>query len=355
MEDRKDIFDKENFNHGMGITTDSDLVVYYESSKKDGKACKDGNTKMDYIETDEEKFDIQAMKADLLKKVEALELNDVKNTFSEKDVLKAAFPESLKIEEEKERIKFERKSQLRKYKRTSDLLNEAYSATRRRETLEKQFPVFEAKVSKEREAYEASFQEEKARIQASIDALKQQMVAYGNAHREAAKLGEKDENVTQMVAQMQEYNIEMEALQSKFNHNVAKSLFKLDEFKNHITEAKVEENFHKSVVKAWVKGEQEKKKPIREAVKTGVQQICEYTETQEESKNSQKVTYRQRVVAALRQIYNYLCKKLHGIKREKAIKTGKQAIQKAEEKDYTLNVTVNNQPASPSRMANKTL
>jgi len=324
------------------IETDPNIVVYFENTDKKTNLIE---------EIDDDKFDFNTMKADIMKKVNALQLQDVSNSFTQADVDKAAFPESLKIEEEKERIKFEKKSQMRAYKRTSNLLNEAYASEHKREALEKQLAQHEAKLERERGVYTQQFEQDKLKVQEKIDALKKEMFEFGKAHQGDA-MASKSEEVNAMREKMQGYNMEIEELQRGYNLKIAQNLSELDVAKAQIMKAKEEENFCKCVVKTWVANQQEKKQPFMMAVQTGVKEICEYSDEKKEIKvdKKEKPTRRQQVINALKQIYYFLCKKLKGAKREKAIETGKRAITKERNLDQTLDVYVNNERASPSRI-----
>ena len=342
----------------------------HEKTNQDNLVAEIENKHLDNVELNE-KFDIQTKKAELLKKVENLTFLDVEEDFSKDDVLSSAFPESLKIEEEKERIKFERKAQMRAYKRTEELLNEALATEKKREAQEKNLAQVETKLDKERESLAVQFELEKAVVQKKIDALKQEMFEFGKSIKEKEITTEnsnvdrsnkeqwfrfiwrnkkqlpveKNETLTKMVERMQSYNAEMEELQMKFNEQVAINLGQFEQAKAQLIKAKQEENFKKKVVKAWVEGQEEKKQPIRQAVSEGVKEIVELKDTNE----PKKLTRRQRVVNALRQIYHFLCKKLSGIKRIRARETGKRAIEKEMGKDQTLSVMINGEQASPSR------
>ncbi len=321
--------------------------------------------KHEFDDSVDEKFDINAKRNELLKKVEKLEFPNVEFAFSEQDVIASAFPESLKIEEEKERIKFERRSLLRSYKRTELLLNDALAAEKKRESLERNLVQIEKKLDKERDSLAVQFELDKAGVQKKIDALKQEMFEFGKSIQEKEITSEdalvdksnkeqwfsfilrnkkrlpveKNETLTAMIDRMQSYNAEIEELHMKFNKQVAVNLAQFEQAKEQVKKAKQDESFKKKVVKAWVSGQEEKKRPVRQAVTDGVKEIVELNSDSETQ--DVKLTRRQRVVAALRQIYHFLCKKLSGIKRERARQTGKRAIEKEMQGDRSLNRSVN--------------
>ncbi len=347
----------EKKNEELLVEPSADFVIY---TLDDGKS-----------DTEEARFDIKARRAELIKKVDALTMMNVEPSFSEDDVVKAAFPDSLKADDEKERIKFERKCELRAYNRAAILLNEALAAEKKRENCERQLAILESKLDKEREGLAQQFEQDKAVVQQKIDALKQQMYEFGKSVQEKELANsedtvdksnkeqwfklvlrnkkqlpeEKNEVLTNMLDKMQEYNSEMEDLQMAFNQKVAANLAEFDKAKAQVTLAKQEENFHKQVVKTWVANQEEKKQVIRQAVSDGVKEIVELDEKEE----AHKLTRRQRVIAALRQIYHYLCKKFSGLKRDKVAHIGKQAIEKEKKKEFADIIV--DEPASMGNVA----
>ncbi len=183
----------------------------------------------------------------------------------------------------------------------------------------------------------AKLEEQKSSIELSKKAKGEKSLELDYLYRENQKLVKvHEEKLAEMMEKMKELNAEMEDNHREYTQKIARVNDTQKDTIEQINKCKEVEDICVLTAKLIVDEMRQKEQGKQNVIISGFARVFGDSKKTDLTKNvPTRVSYTQRIVQTLRGIYNYLCKKLVGKRRDKARTQGRRAIEKQLESDFS--------------------